>query len=61
MVLLLVNLIKILCFIYVLEESIIKAAKSILIHGFVSEIFDSVDNLETINYIKGDFDKWIEN
>jgi Fe-S cluster assembly protein SufD len=38
-----------------------KTAKSILIHGFVSEIFDSADNLEIINYIKSDFDKWIEN
>jgi len=38
-----------------------KTAKSILIHGFISEIFDSVDNLEIINYIKSDFDKWIEN
>ena len=38
-----------------------KTAKSILIHGFVSEIFDSADNLEIINYIKSNFDKWIEN
>ena len=38
-----------------------KTAKSILIHGFVSEIFNSVDNLEIINFIKSDFDKWVEN
>ena len=38
-----------------------KTAKSILIHGFVSEIFDSAGNLEIVNFIKSDFDKWIKN
>ena len=37
-----------------------KTAKSILIHGFISEIFESVNNPEIINFIKSDFDRWIE-
>ena len=38
-----------------------KTAKSILIQGFISEIFESIDNPELTNFIKNDFDKWIKN
>ena len=37
-----------------------KTAKSMLIHGFISEILDTVDNHDLKNFIKGNFDKWIE-
>ncbi len=37
-----------------------KTAKSILIHGFISEIFESLENPKIVNIIKSDFDKWIE-
>ena len=38
-----------------------KTAKSMLIHGFISEILDTVDNHGLKNFIKVNFDKWIEN
>tara|TARA_B100001093_G_C26767899_1_gene988738 strand:+ start:137 stop:1393 length:1257 start_codon:yes stop_codon:yes gene_type:complete len=38
-----------------------ETAKSILIQGFISEIFESIDNPELTNFIKNDFDKWIKN
>ncbi len=38
-----------------------KTAKSMLIHGFISEILDTVDNHDLKNFIKVNFDKWIEN
>ena len=36
-------------------------AKSILIHGFISEILDTVNNHDIKSFIKSNFDKWIEN
>ena len=38
-----------------------KTAKSMLIHGFISEVLDTVDNHDLKNFIKVNFDKWIEN
>ena len=38
-----------------------KTAKSMLIHGFISEVLDTVDNHDLKKFYKVNFDKWIEN